>query len=135
MSGKVRVVSGAVSRAGAVRVPSAPADDEMVAGDDDPCVGDPDFDYSGGVCGECGASLKKDGCCGNRRCPYANFLQDELVPAAVWREKRQVAGNPRSRRAYPWGTRGYRRVMKAGHAAVFRDVGEAEAAGYEVRDE
>ncbi len=110
-------------------VPPAPDEDER---EDELCVGDPGYDYSGGVCGECESGLTRDGRCGNRRCVYADLYQDEIVPAAVWREKRQLAGNPRSRRAYPWGTRGYWRVIKSGNAVVFRDESEADAAGYEV---
>ena len=99
------------------------------------CVGDFGYDYSGGICGECGASLKCDGCCGNRRCPYADFFQDEIVPGAVWAEKQQVAANTKSRRYYPWGTRGYLRVLKSDNVVIFRDESEADAAGYEARDE
>ncbi len=137
MSSRRQKAGTAVRATGTTRpsTPSPSDDDGLVAGDDNPCVGDPDYDYSGGVCGECGSGLTCDGRCGNRRCVYADFYQDEIVPAAVRREKQQVVGNPRSRRAYLWGTRGYRRVVGSGHAVVFRDESEADAAGYEVRDD
>lgn len=95
------------------------------------CVGDQNYNYSGCICGECDSGLTRDGRCRNRRCVYADYFQDEIVPPAVWAKKRQVAANTKSRKYYPWGSSGFKRTTASPHGVVFRSAEEAERDGYE----
>jgi len=94
-----------------------------------------EFGFEMAFCAECGSNLTQRGYCKNRRCPFANYYQDEFVPRSEIRERRQVAGNSRSKLCYPWGSRGYNRTLKSPYAVLFRSEDEAESAGYELREE
>ncbi len=137
MSGRGRAVSTMKSRTGGTHPERSPYNVVDEDGADELCVGDFGFDYAGLSCSECGSDLTSDGLCGSRspRCPFASRFQDEIVPAAVWREVRQVVANSCSRRAYRYGTRGYVRVLGSPHCLPFVDEYEATTAGYEVQDD
>lgn len=137
MSGRGRDVGTAISRTGGTRPERFPLSEADGDGANELCVGDFGYDHSGLTCSECGSDLTSDGLCGSRspRCPFASRFQDEVVPAAVWREVRQVVANTRSRRAYRYATRGYLRVLGSPHRVAFADEYEASAAGYEVHDD
>ncbi len=98
-------------------------------------LSDDGYDYTGAMCSECGRSLDRNGYCTHPRCPYEEYRQDEAVPVSVRREKQQLVGNPRSKRAYVYGTKGYRRNLASPHAVIFAEKSDAEAAGYEIHDE
>jgi hypothetical protein len=88
----------------------------------------------GDLCGECYGPLNRKGYCKDRRCPFHGYWQDELVPPSVRREKQQVVGNPRSKKAYPYGSIGYKRNLGSAQTVIFNSDTEAEQAGYEVQD-
>lgn len=90
---------------------------------------------TGDICAECDGPLSRKGFCKNPRCPYYGLWQDEFPTPEVVREKRRVVGNIKSKRAYRYGTAGYRRNLGSAHAVVFPDDIDAERAGFEVRDE
>lgn len=87
---------------------------------------------TGDICGCCDGPLSRKGYCKHRGCPYFGLWQDELPPPEVIREKRQVVGNRRSKKAYRFGTPGFRRNLGTAHGVVFRDDIEAGRAGFEV---
>lgn len=127
-----RKISTAVSLASETcpLIADVSGDDERYD-EDDLHPGDPGYDYSVCICGECDSALTRDGRCGNRQCVYADYFQDEIIPPAVRAEKGRVAANTKSRRYYPWGTRGFKRSTASPHGVAFRSAEEAERAGYE----
>ncbi|MCZ2340484.1 MAG: hypothetical protein LC104_01650 [Bacteroidales bacterium] len=96
-------------------------------------LSDDGYDYTGALCSNCEQELDRNGYCANVRCRYAECRQDEPVPQSAW-EREQLVGNPRSKKAYFYGTAGYRRNIRSPSCVVFEDEDAAWDAGYEIRD-
>ncbi len=89
---------------------------------------------TGDLCGKCDGPLSRRGFCKDVRCPFFGLWQDELPSPEVIRQKRQVVGNKRSKKAYRFGSVGFWRNLRAIQGVLFRNDTEAEEAGYKVRE-
>lgn len=107
---------------------------EQVEDDEAESLSDDEFDSGGAQCHRCERGIDRNGHCTNPRCHYADCRQDEPVPASAW-ERERLVGNRRSKKAYPFGTPGYRRNLGSPSAVHFNEELEAVDAGYEVRDD